>query len=122
MGAGRAQEAALAFAKAIVVDPSKPAGSIKVKFLDGSMVNEFPLSFLFFFFFLLIVFIHELATAVVKANHDHTVGDLKNHVESQKPCKKAFLLSIQSTGQSLTDLGINLKDSGVIGAMVVQSI
>lgn len=59
---------------------------------------------------------------MVKANHDHTIGDLRNHLESLKPCKKAFLISILGSGQPLTELGATLKSSGVIGAAIVQSI
>jgi hypothetical protein len=97
MGGGKATNAMLAVSKALVVDASKPSGNIKVRFLDGSNV-------------------------VVKANHDHTIGDLRNHLESLKPLKKSFLISILGSGQPLTDLSATLKASGVIGAAIVQSI
>lgn len=38
MGGGKASNAMLAVSKALVVDTSKPSGSIKVRFLDGSMM------------------------------------------------------------------------------------
>lgn len=37
MGGGKAANAMLAVSKPLVVDASKPSGSIKVRFLDGSM-------------------------------------------------------------------------------------
>jgi len=97
MGAGKAQNALLSIAKPLVVDSSKPSGSIKVRFLDGS-------------------------NSVVKVNHDHTIGELRSHLESVKPCKKPFLLSIQSSGFPLTDISVNVKDAGVVGAAIVQSV
>jgi len=96
MGASKSVSASTARAKTIVVDTGKPQGSIKVRFFDGS--NQ-----------------------VVKVNHEHTILDLKCHLESIKPCNKAFVLSIQSSGQALNDISQTCKDAGVIGVAVVQS-
>jgi hypothetical protein len=40
-GTNSTQNASFATAKAIVVDSNKPSGSIKVKFLDGSMLFSY---------------------------------------------------------------------------------
>jgi len=84
-------------AKELVLDSTKPSGSIKIRFLDGTQ-------------------------KVVKANHDHNVGDLRSHLEAIHPCGKPFQLNVTSPPQALTNMNITLKEAGVIGAAVVQTL
>lgn len=95
MGGGPTAGAQTAVAKAIVLDPSKPARSIKVRFAAG-------------------------VVQVVKVNDDHTVNDLRCHLEAIQPCKKAF--TIELNGVKLDNLNQTLKEAGAIGALVQQAL
>jgi len=90
-------QGSMALARALVLDPTKASRSIKVWFADG-------------------------VTQVVKVNEDHTLNDLRNHMEAIKPCHKPFTISLQSSGLVLSNFGQSVKDAGVIGAVVKQSV
>lgn len=57
---------------------------------------------------------------VVKVNDDHTVNDLRCHLEAVNPCKKAF--TIELNGVKLDNLNQTLKEAGAIGALVQQAL
>ena len=80
----------------VEVDPSKPVGSVQVRLGDGSRI-------------------------VVKLNHEHTVGDMKQEIMAMKPeeDREFNLVSMGPPSVVLQDKA-GLKEANLFGAAVMQ--
>jgi UBX domain-containing protein 1 len=94
LGSSMGTKASLSNSKKIEINPSKPTTSIRVSFANGKK-------------------------AVVKLNTDHTVGDLRSHIESMEPCGKAFELRLSYPSTVLENMDQLLSD-GLVGVSVIQ--
>jgi len=83
--------------KKIVVDESAPTTTVQVRTHNGQRL-------------------------LIKANHNHTVGDLRSHIEMECPTGKSFELRTTYPPQVLTDDSETLKDAGLLNAAIVQRI
>jgi len=83
--------------KKIVVDESAPTTTVQVRTHNGQRL-------------------------LIKANHTHTVGDLRSHIEMECPTGKSFELRTTYPPQVLSDDSVTLKDAGLLNAAIVQRI
>jgi len=84
-------------ASSIVVDESKPTTTIQVRLNDGSRLT-------------------------IKCNHNHTIGDIKSHIEATKPSGKAMELRLSYPNKLLVDDHQTVQEAGLINASIIQRI
>ncbi|KAI8810642.1 hypothetical protein BJ742DRAFT_799595 [Cladochytrium replicatum] len=96
-GGAAAAAASESLGPALVVDESAPVTSIQVRLADGSR-------------------------AVYKFNHTHTVGDIRNHINRNRPgdASRAYGLMTTFPNRELTDSSATIKDAGLVNAVIVQ--
>jgi len=94
LGSSMGTKASLSNSKKIEFDPSKPTTNIRVSFANGKK-------------------------AVLKLNLDHTVGDLRSHIESMEPCGKPFELRLSYPSAVLENMDQKLSE-GLINVSVIQ--
>lgn len=90
-----AQAAPVADAAALVVDEAAPTTTLQVRLADGSRVR-------------------------VKANHTHTILQLRGHISTLTP-GKAFSLKGGFPPKPLSDESLTLKDANLLNETIVQS-
>jgi len=95
--ASAAPAAAVEGAAELVVDASAPTTTLQIRLADGSR-------------------------KVVKANHTHTVLQLTQHVATLSPPGSAFVLKAGFPPKALADMAATLKDAGVLGDSITQSM
>eukprot|EP00245_Coleochaete_scutata_P001026 TRINITY_DN11252_c0_g1_i1.p1 TRINITY_DN11252_c0_g1~~TRINITY_DN11252_c0_g1_i1.p1 ORF type:complete len:413 (+),score=76.96 TRINITY_DN11252_c0_g1_i1:66-1304(+) len=84
-------------AKGFEVDNSKPSTSITVRLLDGTRL-------------------------VIRFNHHHTIGDLRQFIDAARPGSAAHAYGLY-TGfppKLLQDLGQTVEDAGLLNSVVIQ--
>jgi UBX domain-containing protein 1 len=81
----------------VVVDNSAPVASIQVRLSDGSRV-------------------------VARLNETHTVQNLRDFVAASRPGVTSFTLATTFPRKTLDDPTMTIKDAGLSGAVVVQSL
>lgn len=81
------------------VDESKPSTNIQVRLADGSRL-------------------------IVKLNHDHTVGTLRQYICTARPQYTSTPFNLLTTfpNKELTDDSQSLKEAGLLGAAVLQRL
>ncbi|KAI8813228.1 hypothetical protein BJ742DRAFT_475852 [Cladochytrium replicatum] len=81
----------------VVVDESVPVTSIQVRLADGSR-------------------------AVYKFNDTHTVGDIRNQINRNRPgdADRNYALMTTFPNRELTDSSATIKDAGLVNAVIVQ--
>jgi UBX domain-containing protein 1 len=84
-------------AAVVVVDNSAPVASIQVRLSDGSRV-------------------------VARLNETHTVQNLRDFVAASRPGVTSFTLATTFPRKTLDDPTLTIKDAGLSGAVVVQSL
>lgn len=89
--------AAVEGAAELVVDADAPTTTLQIRLADGSR-------------------------KVVKANHTHTVLQLTQHVATLSPPGSAFVLKAGFPPKALADMSATLKDAGVLGDSITQSM
>ncbi|KAF7731582.1 hypothetical protein EC973_009346 [Apophysomyces ossiformis] len=57
---------------------------------------------------------------VAKFNHTHTVADIRQHIEVNRPGGRSFILQTTFPVKELTDEKQTLKEAGLLNAVVVQ--
>ncbi|KAI8826751.1 uncharacterized protein EV422DRAFT_562805 [Fimicolochytrium jonesii] len=79
------------------VDDSQPVTSLQIRLADGTRL-------------------------VTKANHTHTIGDIRGFVNSSRPenATRRFVLQTAYPVKELSDDKVTLKDAGLINAVIVQ--
>jgi len=85
-----------AMAEALSVDESRRVVSVQVRLHDGTRI-------------------------VARVNEDHTVGDVRRFVALSRP-NAAFSLSTTFPKKVLTDDNATVKEAGLAGAVVVQTL
>ncbi|RKP12748.1 SEP domain-containing protein [Piptocephalis cylindrospora] len=79
------------------VDPDAPVTSIQVRLADGTRM-------------------------IIKANHTHTVGDIRQFICASRPSEEASAFALQSTFPTtvLSDDSQTLADAKLLNAVIVQ--
>lgn len=101
LGAPSAAAAAAATAPVetatVVVDETRPVAVVQVRLSDGTRIRA-------------------------RFNEDHTVGELRAFVAATRPGITSFNLATTFPRLELTDDSLSIKDAGLKGAVVVQSL
>lgn len=80
-----------------VVDDGQPATTVQVRMVDGRRLT-------------------------VRLNLTHTVRDLRSAVDAENPGGAAYALQLSFPRKLLTDLSATIKDAGLAGAAVQQTV
>jgi UBX domain-containing protein 1 len=86
-----------AAASSIIVDDSKPMTTIQVRLMDGSRL-------------------------AIKCNLIHTIGDIRSHIEANRPSGKAMELRLSYPNKLLADENQTVQDAGLANATIVQRL
>jgi len=97
LGGHQVQGPSVHVAKKIVVDDSAPTTTIQVRTHNGQRL-------------------------IIKANHTHTVGDLRAHIEAELPTGKPFELRTTYPQSVLANDGASIKDANLLNAAIVQRL
>ncbi|KAG0171332.1 hypothetical protein DFQ28_009257 [Apophysomyces sp. BC1034] len=57
---------------------------------------------------------------VAKFNHTHTVADIRQHIEANRPSERAFILQTTFPVKELTNEQQTLKEAGLLNSVIVQ--
>jgi len=95
LGDSSSSKATTANAQQITVDNTKPTTKLQLTFANGNRV-------------------------VAVFNQDHTIEQVRSHMEALKPCGKPFELKTTYPPKTLENLTMTLKEAGLINAAVVQ--
>ncbi|KAI9342057.1 hypothetical protein DFJ73DRAFT_843047 [Zopfochytrium polystomum] len=92
-----AQAPAPALSPSFAVDMNLPVTSIQVRLADGTRL-------------------------VVKMNHHHTVGDIRNFINHSRPGQAGQPFALQATfpNRTLEDDSLTVKDAGLLNSVIVQ--
>lgn len=82
-------------AAAPTVDESQPTTNIQVRLGDGSKL-------------------------IAKLNHTHTIGDLRQFIESSQPASRPYTLQTTFPVKELKDNNQTIKEAGLLNSVVVQ--
>jgi UBX domain-containing protein 1 len=68
--------------------------------------------------------LHDGTRLVAKFNHSHTVGDIRQFINSSRPDMRAtpFHLVTAFPASTLTDASASIADAGLVGAVVIQKL
>jgi len=92
---GQVLSSTKAVAKKIAVDEGLPVTTLQIRLDDGTRL-------------------------ILKLNHVHTVGDVRAHIEAERPSGKAFELRTTFPAKILADDAASIKDAGLLNAAIVQ--
>jgi len=65
---------------------------------------------------------HNGQRIIIKANHTHTVGQIRAHVEAEYPVGKPFELRTTYPPQALSNDSLTVKDANLLNAVIVQKL
>ncbi|KAI9260925.1 hypothetical protein EDC94DRAFT_610285 [Helicostylum pulchrum] len=77
------------------VDESQPTTNIQIRLADGSRL-------------------------IAKLNHTHTIGDIRQFIESSRPNGSPYILQTAFPVKELTDNDQTIKDAGLLNSVVMQ--
>eukprot|EP01123_Difflugia_compressa_P013746 TRINITY_DN6563_c0_g1_i1.p1 TRINITY_DN6563_c0_g1~~TRINITY_DN6563_c0_g1_i1.p1 ORF type:complete len:372 (-),score=98.65 TRINITY_DN6563_c0_g1_i1:149-1264(-) len=98
LGGENTKSGTKAVAKLISVDDSQPTTTIQIRLHDGGRL-------------------------VIKCNHTHTVGDIRNHIEASKPTGgKPMELKTTFPTKVLDNDSLTIKDAGLLNATIAQRV
>jgi len=66
--------------------------------------------------------LHNGQKLIIKANHTHTVAQIREHVEAECPVGKPFELRTTYPPQALSNDSLTVKDAGLLNAAIVQKL
>ena len=97
--AGAAPAAAAAGAGGFQLDHSQPVTQIQIRLADGSRL-------------------------VGRFNHTHTVADIRGYINASQPgmASRPYILQTSFPPQPLADESQNVKDAGLVNAVVIQKL